>query len=170
MGSTNFNKYVTMIAYGDDNIISVNDEIKNTFNPQSLTIELGKIGMTYTDENKEFQSQHFRNFSNVTFLKRSFVVTEDFVFAPLSLNSIIEMTNWISKGTSILDATVENCKDAIEELIAHPQATYENLSSCIRRALREKGVSIPTIRWDVGRDMLITGDLFKLRAVSRPWV
>ena len=48
--SYNFNEEVVMIAYGDDNVLSISDTVKDRFNQETMSEDFAEIGMTYTDE------------------------------------------------------------------------------------------------------------------------
>ena len=47
--SYNFNEEVVMIAYGDDNVLSISDTVKGKFNQETMSEDFAEIGMTYTD-------------------------------------------------------------------------------------------------------------------------
>lgn len=137
-----FNKFVKMIAYGDDNIISVNPIIHKEFNPLTLANSFNTIGMVYTSEDKGKQSNNFRTIKEVTFLKRHFVTEGDYTFAPLSLDSIRESVMWIHKSPSAEQACVENVKMMLIELYHHGEDVFEDISYKIQSALSEKGISV----------------------------
>jgi len=152
-----FNRMVKIIAYGDDNIISVHPSIRKEFNPISLSQAFSTFGMKYTSEEKGEQSADFRDLSEVTFLKRSFVYDKDrdWWFAPLSLTSIIESLNWIKKGPSEIEATLNNCEDAQDELFHHDEGTYNRVYLQIQTALREIGHRAAWKPWSIGRAQIV---------------
>lgn len=66
-----FHEVIKLLTYGDDNEFSVSEEEK-LFNMMSVSIELGKIGVNYTDANKETPSIAFKHRDELAFLKRRF--------------------------------------------------------------------------------------------------
>lgn len=135
-GHENFNKNVRMIAYGDDNLLSVSSEIN--WNQQSMTDEFAKIGMTYTDENK-VGAVDFRPLEEVEFLKRGF--SQPFLgaqFAPLKLSSILECFNWIHKTHDERGVMEQNWEMANLELSFHPDDVFEYWTTKIRTAVAQE--------------------------------
>lgn len=151
-----FNDYVHIVAYGDDNLISVHPSIRTLFNPITLSEKFSSIGMTYTSEEKVEQSAKLRSITEVTFLKRSFSydAKRDWWFAPLNINSIIESMNWIKKGPSPLQATLENCEDACDELYHHSRETFDGIYSLVQKELRQFGHRVAWKAWDIGRTQI----------------
>lgn len=149
-----FNRYIKMIAYGDDNIISVNPIIHERFNPVTLAEAFTKIGMVYTSEDKGEQSSEFRSIREVTFLKRGFNVDGDYVFAPLSLDSIRESVMWIHKSPSPEQACVDNVKMMLIELYHHDFDTFEDISYQIQSELSKHGLSITIHPYQRVRNMI----------------
>lgn len=149
-----FNKYIRMIAYGDDNIISVNPIVHEKFNPLTLTEAFKRIGMVYTSEDKGEQSTEFRTIKEVTFLKRGFDVDGDYVFAPLSLDSIRESVMWIHKSPSPEQACVDNVKMMLIELYHHDFDTFEDISYQIQSELSKHGLSITIHPYKRVRNMI----------------
>jgi hypothetical protein len=135
-GHENFNKNVRMIAYGDDNLLSVSSEID--WNQQSMTDEFAKIGMVYTDENK-VGAVDFRPLEEVEFLKRGF--SQPFLgaqFAPLKLASILECFNWIHKTHDERGVMEQNWEMANLELSFHPDDVFEYWTTRIRTAVAQE--------------------------------
>ena len=83
-----------MIAYGDDNVLNVSDEVPE-YNQERMAEEFARFGMTYTDELKTGVLSD-KTLEQVAFLKRGFSYshTHCFCFAPLALPSILEAFNW----------------------------------------------------------------------------
>lgn len=137
-GHENFGRDVAMIAYGDDNVLSVNPSIGTTFNQGVMSQEFEKIGMIYTDENKNSVSD-FRTLSEVSFLKRGFKRDHDLGFwtAPLNPPSIIECFNWIHKTSNEREIIEQNIEMAGLELSLHPKQ-YDNITNKIKLVVKKK--------------------------------
>nr|WPV63209.1 MAG: RNA-dependent RNA polymerase [Wufeng shrew dicistrovirus 13] len=124
-----FRVYVYMIAYGDDNIINVHPRYV-LFNQFSIAEAFKTIGMIYTDESKSGTTFNYRTLSEVTFLKRSFVFDHEEcrMIAPLNLDTITEMTQWIRNTMDPDLATLENVETAVRELSLWPSAIFKEYS------------------------------------------
>lgn len=88
----NFQNYVKLATYGDDNIMGVSKECPE-FNHTSISEALNTIGVIYTMADKEAKSIPYINIKDGSFLKRSFVFDNDIgtIVAPLELSSFDKM-------------------------------------------------------------------------------
>lgn len=78
---------VKMMTYGDDNLISVCDEVGN-FHYWIIHTKLKEIGVMYTPADKSIPTdKQFDLLRDITFLKRGFLLRGGFYFAPLELAS-----------------------------------------------------------------------------------
>lgn len=167
-----FNKLFKMVAYGDDNIISVHPSLLKELKPSQVAEGFSNLGMTYTSEDKDEIKDMYRTINQVTFLKRGFVYDQErnWWFAPLSLDSIREMCYWIHKSPNHLDSTKLNCVQAAVELTMHDKETFVDMVVKIRKALRKKGTDISTIDWNIGRDMIAAGSWKQLFTDDMCWM
>jgi hypothetical protein len=87
-----FQQYVCLVTYGDDNMMSVSDKCPN-FTHTSISVALSTIGVTYTMADKAAESRPYIDISEASFLKRSFKYDADIgsIVAPLELESINKM-------------------------------------------------------------------------------
>ncbi len=67
-----FQKYVALMTYGDDNILGVSPEISN-YNHTVLVEEFAKLGIKYTMADKDAESVPFLDIKDTSFLKRTWV-------------------------------------------------------------------------------------------------
>lgn len=130
-----FNKHVYMIAFGDDNVISVSNEMISEFNFPVIAEGLRKLGMTMTDERKTGEIILFRELKDVQFLKRGFLFREDIqrYVAPLDIESIMKMTNWIHKTPCPDQVLASNIETIWRELSLHPKDIFDKWTSAISR-------------------------------------
>lgn len=156
-----FNNNVELLAYGDDSLIHVSEARGEKWSPATIARNFAKFGMTFTNESKGEIGDTFRPLSDVTFLKRSFVwcPLANMFMAPLAIDSIVEMTNWVARELPELEAIVCNCEDALLELYHHDAATYNHWSGLLRMALREYDRYLPTFSWRTARSMISSGIL-----------
>lgn len=117
---TTFDQNVRLKTYGDDNIAAVSDEVK-WFNMVSISREFAKFGIVYNQPNKEamHEDMPFLEETQLTFLKRGFRYDAGRVFAPLAMDSIQEMVNWIRESNDNDEATRMNFLAACREVYHH---------------------------------------------------
>lgn len=123
-----FDKYVRMVSYGDDDVVNISDNIIEWFNQQTITSAFAEIGMIYTDEAKTGgEVPKFRMLNEVAYLKRRFQFDEESktYLAPLELAVCLEMPNWIRGEIDPTDATRQNAEAAIAELPWHGRDMFE---------------------------------------------
>lgn len=143
-GHLNFNRYVRMQAYGDDNLLSVHPDVE--WSQEDMTREFLKIGMIYTDEDKN-GAVDYRPLEEVSFLKRGF--SQPFLgaqFAPLKIRSILECFNWIHKTTNERGVMEQNWEMANLELSFHPADVFDKWTHSIRTALAKQYGYRPPIK------------------------
>lgn len=138
---------LSIIAYGDDNIISVGDKLKSCVDQSTLTDAFGKMGFTYLDETKGDAKHTWRSLGEVTFLKRAFQkqANEDAYVAPLEISVVTEIPRWTKrsdKNDSIVRDNVETC---LRELSLHPYRVWEKHSQKILCAAKERIGYVPAI-------------------------
>ena len=121
--SYDFNEEVVMIAYGDDNVLSISDTVKDKFNQETMSEDFAEIGMTYTDEEKK-GNLGFKNLGEVYFLKRKFRFDEGIYYGPLKLDSILDCFNWIHSTKDELGVISGNFIMANIELAMHDEETF----------------------------------------------
>lgn len=155
-----FNELVRLASYGDDTLVAVHPSIRHIFNGEAMREIFRKIGMDYTDEDKNDAAPQFKDLSEVTFLKRrfSFDPKRRWWFAPLELRSIIEMCNWVRKGQPAQTATDVNVENAQFELFHHDEETFNQFKAAVQRAYNEiRGPILAWKPWEVGRDEIVSG-------------
>lgn len=130
-----YRKYIRLIAYGDDNVIGVHPEIQSWFNYQTLAEGFTLLGMKYTDETKKEATVPHKRIEDVTFLKRGFRWEEGRLFAPLSIDTIVEMPNWVC-GRGGWTLTAQTIEDALYELSQHSKATFDSIRAEFENAIR----------------------------------
>lgn len=167
-----FERDVKVVAYGDDNLIAVHPRIQSWFGPRHISQAFAAIGMRYTSEDKHAQGERLRDITEVTFLKRgfSYCKVDDWWYAPLAVQSIKEMCNWVKKSPDPVSACVENCEDAIVELYQHDKFTFENMRMAIITALRAYDRRLVYFEWRQARDMIVRGEWKQLFNKERQYI
>lgn len=140
-----FDQRVALMCYGDDNAMSVASEEK-LFNHTSVSNELNKVGITYTMADKEAESVPFLPLSEISFLKRGFVWSEDVqsYVAPIEVSSISKsLHNYMSrKGVETLpeEIAANALLAANMEFYYHGRDVFEERRAQILQVARESGV------------------------------
>jgi hypothetical protein len=140
-----FTKEVSMISYGDDNVVNVHPDIANVYNQVTVSEALATINFEYTDEAKTGELIEFRKLSEVEFLKRSFTRDQKGYYrAPLRLDVVLDMANWV-RGNLIKTSTCENVETSLRELFYHGEDVYERYANIYERIDDELdiGINIP---------------------------
>lgn len=140
-----FNTYINMNSYGDDNLLSINEEIVELVNQQSLTEAFRSFGMTYTDEAKSVTERPYKPLVECSYLKRGFRYdqTINMWVGPLQQNSINERLNWHCKNPDPESILMQNAEGAIAEWALHEPAVFEYWSTRINKVFLDKGKYVP---------------------------
>lgn len=130
-----FDMYVNLQVHGDDNIFSVNEFLKDKFTERHLASVMTRFGMQYTpeDKTKTLHSMSLRNLKQISFLKRSFRISEyDHRYvAPLDLDVILDMLNWRS-SESTWKGDFELLIDTVyRELCLHDKSIFEKWTNLV---------------------------------------
>nr|NP_734022.1 RNA-dependent RNA polymerase [Apple latent spherical virus] len=154
-----FRTLVSYAVYGDDNLISVHDTIKDTFNLVTISNLLLEHGVTLkngADKNEEILSP-FYPIEKVDFLKRRFTTLQGHIVAPLNTVNITERLHWVRKGLGDADATLENCKSALFEALFHGELYYNDLRGKIEKACKVKGLPLIVPDYQDALSLFLTG-------------
>lgn len=130
-----FNEHVAMISYGDDNLVNIAEALIKYFNQITIARGYTTLGMTYTDEAKSGELVEHRSIEEVSFLKRTFLRDGTASYrAPLALDTILEMVNWVRGDLDNEEKTRENMETAAEELSLHPDCVFNEWISKFKTA------------------------------------
>uniref|UniRef100_A0AAT9JHI7 RNA1 polyprotein n=1 Tax=Homalium kanaliense nepovirus TaxID=3115781 RepID=A0AAT9JHI7_9SECO len=117
-----FSRFVTLIVYGDDNIIAVHPDFLPVFNGGLIKEKLRDIGVTITDgTDKSSPTIEHKPLNQLDFLKRRFnVQANGQVFAPLAFSSIYTSLHHVTMGAGSMGQAVhDNVQNALMELFLH---------------------------------------------------
>lgn len=130
-----FQTFVAMVSYGDDNVVNFADSVATWFNQNTITEAYKDIGMIYTDELKsgDDMADH-RLIGEVAYLKRHFREEDGRVFAPLDLAVVLETCNWVRDGPDSIGDCKANCETAISELAQHPKSVFSKYTPLVEKA------------------------------------
>jgi hypothetical protein len=159
-----FNDSVSMIAYGDDNLLNISSRVSNWYNQESMTRAFARFGMIYTDEEKTGIMTGFKQLDQCFFLKRGFSFDDHnrIWMAPLKLPSILECFNWIH-GNSYEETVIsQNARAAFAELALHDREVFDNYSKKIKNVCAENyDMTLVSNDYEDYRLMIRDGTLLK---------
>lgn len=143
-----FSTHVKLVMYGDDNLLNISDEVIDRFNQTTMMSTFPRFGLTYTsDEKTDANPPPFRNITQVTFLKRSFIYNDVLGrhACGLDIPTIYNMLHYTKKGGSSDSITVDNCYNAVREASLHGKIFFEYT---VRRLL-------PIVKEKLGHDLIV---------------
>jgi len=154
-----FNEHVAMVSYGDDNCVGISDAVVDHFNQLTIAKGYADIGMTYTDEAKSGEMIPYRTIHDIAYLKRRFVWNDEEHqwVAPLDLDVVLEMVNWVRGDFDIEEKTRENMETSAFELSLHGRETFEKWITKYEDATRNFRV----------RPLLLTYDEYRLSEAKK---
>jgi hypothetical protein len=125
---TNFKKNVSLMTYGDDNIMSVSRNCMN-FNHTVIAAEFLKMNIVYTMADKEAESVPFVHISEASFLKRTWRYDSELkcYLAPLDHESIEKMLMTWSRSKSITasEQGIDVIGTALREYFYYGRSVFE---------------------------------------------
>jgi len=137
-----FKNNVSLITYGDDNIMSVSENI-SWFDHTKIVKVLANIDVEYTMADKTSQSVPFIHMDQGDFLKRKFQLstTPGICFAPLDTASIEKsLCVWVkSKTVTSQEQYVSIVSSALREYFQHGPEVYSRMRSVLRETLTHLG-------------------------------
>lgn len=126
-----------IVAYGDDHIVSVPKFRLNLFNQLTIPNLFKRIGLSYTMEDKDaIANAPSRKIEEISYLKRGFRFDKKNArwLAPLSLDTILEMSMWLHDGVPDADAqTIVTLETALKELALHEPVFWNRWAPVLRR-------------------------------------
>lgn len=120
--SINLFWYIVKFYYGDDNLFNV-PYLYKEFNHTNMQRILKQIGVTYTMADKEAESVPFKPLSQVSLLKRRFILDKNNrAWAPIEIMSIYKSLAYrvkLAEGVTEFQRNTDTLKAAFVESIPH---------------------------------------------------
>ncbi|APG77504.1 hypothetical protein [Hubei picorna-like virus 49] len=126
-GTDQFDRFVTMFIYGDDNIVAVDCSVADRFNQVVVSEKLASIGITYGSARKDGTLDLIRPIEELTFLKCGFGRDSQhaFIIHPLmDVATIQELFNWTRSCDDPWTLTSDNIIDAARFLYHYGSRRY----------------------------------------------
>lgn len=128
-----FRENVSMVAYGDDNVLNISSEAIDFYNQENISCVMQEMKHEYTDEAKTGTIVKSRALQDVLFLKRSFRFCPELqrTVAPLKKDVIYEMINWTRNTIDPNIILMTNIETAFREIVYHGREAYNSLRRSI---------------------------------------
>lgn len=150
---TTFDDNVRIKTYGDDNIAAISDNIP-WFNMWSVSQKFAEFGIVYNQPNKEAMRDDmpYLKDDDVTFLKRGFRQECGRVLAPLNMDSIREMVNWIRRSNDDDEATRANFLAACREMYHHGREQFQQFTTEVYVYAQKCAFKLPYVDYQTSGD------------------
>jgi hypothetical protein len=155
-----FDKYVRMLTYGDDVIITQSPEVRAFFNRTRCAEICGYYGYKVTAAKKDAAIVDNDDLKELTFLKSPFVDDGDVVLAPLPVEVIHRELRWehkANKGDQII--LKQRIDTALRMAVHHGREFYDNLY----RQIREAGFSSQMSYDDIRKEFVMKQHAYELQ-------
>jgi hypothetical protein len=140
-----FNHNVSLMTYGDDNIMSVNNSCE-WFNHTAIAQSFANLGIEYTMADKEAESVPFISIKDASFLKRTwkFDIDVGCMLAPLDHDSIEKMLMVWNASKSITKEAqgIAVISTAIREYFFYGKTEFEDKSILLKKVVND-------LNWDL---------------------
>lgn len=158
----NFADNVALSLYGDDVVGTVSDSVP-WYNNVTISETLSKWGVTYTPPKVgDGELKAYESVDEVTFLKRRFRAVSNFVFAPLPMDVIREIINWVRVSPDPEDAILTNIYMAQLEISHWGREVYDDFSNFIKINCVERQIKPKILPYDHFLNLFFTGRLNKM--------
>nr|DAZ87916.1 TPA_asm: hypothetical protein [Phagogra virus] len=129
-------------SYGDDHIVRVS-KLVPWFNMTEISSLLGSYGIEYTSTDKHEIACDYVEEKDLSYLKRKFEMREGQIFAPLEMNSITELMNWVRvNDLTPKQALAANVECALMEMTHYRKGLWEEFYRKVRLASNKAGVEL----------------------------
>lgn len=145
-----FQDNVTLYAYGDDAILSINDRVLEYFNGQTIHEYFKQYNIVSTSADKTGTIQKTEKFSEATFLKRGFKphpTRRGKFLSPLNWNSLVGATQWVWSSSNDKVATFVNAEAALLQAHGYGPEKFEEFKQIVNKALKKKKIKTVTYNW-----------------------
>jgi hypothetical protein len=151
-----FDDHISLITYGDDNVMSCSWDNFNNYSVQKVLLDWG-IKYTSPDK-KEFEAPYY-NIEEVEFLKRKFrlenIEGEAIWVAPLSFKSIYKPLIWTMGDLCIESHIKDMILCAFDELCIHPPGEWDHHGSFLMKLFQAYACNYDFHEFKISRENLL---------------
>lgn len=136
---TNLHGNAMLIPFGDDNINSTSDAMRDVFNQRTVSQAMSDLfGLTYTSDKKGQALVDFEPLEDLTFLQRTFRVEPGVgVLSPLLDGSMLYAAYWHKNSRAVRADMLDNVQNTLGELSQHPREKWDDVTSKLYPWLKE---------------------------------
>jgi hypothetical protein len=142
-----FHYHVALQVGGDDNIGSFDPMIVDRYNMQVVIKYMPEIGCKYTSADKSEATLEYKDFYNLTFLKRTFRKYEGNYIGPIDINSALEICQWTK--TNRMDIFYTNVKNSLRELSLHPIEIFDSKRAILKQFMDARNLDTDFIEFQL---------------------
>jgi hypothetical protein len=142
-----FHYHVALQVGGDDNVGSFDPMTIDRYNMQVVIQYMPEIGCKYTSADKSESTLEYKDFHNLTFLKRTFRKYEGNYIGPIDINSALEICQWTK--TNRMDIFYTNVKNSLRELSLHPVKIFETKRSILKKYMDDRNLDTAFIEFQL---------------------
>lgn len=146
-----FDDNVAQTVFGDDNILTFLELIKSWFNGKTMAEQALKLfGQTHTGTNKAVDDVLYKKLEECEYLKRKFLPSSGMIFAPLSMQSIHNMLQWIMKPKECSEGAQfsKNVEVAMFEVALYGPKVYSKTQQQVNAFLFAYGMAPHVISYE----------------------
>ncbi|ATA66953.1 polyprotein, partial [Lettuce secovirus 1] len=138
--------HVTFSVYGDDNVVSFDNQVRDAYNLVTIAETLKQFGITLSDGKKTGILEKWTTIDNIDFLKRKWVLSNGVGFlCPLEKSAIEERLFWIRQSDDCLENLDDNTHSALMEAFHHGIGYFQFLRNEIASAYRRANLPVPLL-------------------------
>lgn len=148
----NFRECVRMATVGDDNASSIIGDLLGKFDMVTISAEYRKMGYIATPADKKGLIRRSIPFSDLSFVKRKFVWSEDLqvYVAPIEKDSIYKAFCFESKecGVSSVQRLIDVSQGGQREAFLHGKVFFDKFQSEMLEIFTEHQMTMPILHYD----------------------
>lgn len=146
-----FNERVADSSLGDDGVVATDDVILQTFNRVTAAQAYTELGIHCTDARKLEVLGRYEPIESLTFLKRGWKrhpTYPDRMLAPIDVNSIYELCNWVTKTLEPEEQLRMNIEDALKFAYHYGPEFFEKFRKAVTLACSSKNLTYFMSCWE----------------------
>jgi hypothetical protein len=134
--------HASSVVYGDDNVNNIEPALSELFNQTTVAEVLwDEFELEYTSDNKLGELITTTTIDKVTFLKRSFLLEDNWWLCPLELNSFLYTVYWCKNKKLQAKIALDVLETTLEELSLHPVEVWNEHAHKVYDVLLRLGAS-----------------------------
>lgn len=145
-----YSSNVRFAAYGDDHIARVSEMAYPFFNMLSISKQMARHHITYTAASKGDVEGPEVGLADLTYLKRKFVKRSGRLDAPMELEAILDILNWVNVQTPLdaSEASEAAIKSVLIELSHHSKEVFNEWYFKIFKVATRNNLTVPETSYD----------------------